>query len=130
MTPPATADRPRWLTLDELRRRRSYKWRRYPADVLPSFVAEMDVSLSEPVRRAIEAAVALGDTGYAIAEPALGESAAAFQRGRFGWELDPARVTLVSDVMSGVVDILRVALAPGSGVIVNTPVYPPYYNHN
>lgn len=31
------------LTLDQLSRRRSMKWRQYPEDVLPLWVAEMDV---------------------------------------------------------------------------------------
>jgi cysteine-S-conjugate beta-lyase len=39
------------------------KWRTYPEDVLPLWVAEMDVLLAEPVARAITDAVALGDTG-------------------------------------------------------------------
>jgi cysteine-S-conjugate beta-lyase len=37
------------LDLDRLRRRRSDKWRRYPPDVLPAFIAEMDYDLAEPV---------------------------------------------------------------------------------
>ena len=41
------------LALDFLRRRRSEKWLTFPPDVLPSFVAELDVPLAEPVRRAL-----------------------------------------------------------------------------
>lgn len=40
------------LSLDQLRPRTSFKWREYPEDVLPLFVAEMDVPLAEPVARA------------------------------------------------------------------------------
>jgi cystathionine beta-lyase len=36
------------LTLDDLRRRRSVKWRFKEPDVLPLWVAEMDVRLVEP----------------------------------------------------------------------------------
>ena len=53
------------LTLAELRRRTSAKWRAYPDDVLPLWVAEMDVPLAPPVAAALAEAVALGDTGYA-----------------------------------------------------------------
>ena len=52
------------LTLADLRRRRSEKWKVYPEDVLPLFVAEMDVPLAPPVRDALTAAIELGDTGY------------------------------------------------------------------
>jgi cystathionine beta-lyase len=52
-------------TLAELRQRRSEKWATYPPDVLPAFVAEMDVVLAEPIRRTLIAAIVRGDTGYA-----------------------------------------------------------------
>ena len=39
--------------LDTLRQRRSFKWRTYPADVLPAFVAEMDFDLAQPVIDAV-----------------------------------------------------------------------------
>ena len=47
------------------RRRRSSKWVAHPPDVLPVFVAEMDVALAPPVRAALAEAIELGDTGYA-----------------------------------------------------------------
>src|SRR5262249_2725774 len=53
------------LALDELRARRSVKWRRYPDDVLPAWVAELDFPLAPPVHRVLVDAVARSDTGYA-----------------------------------------------------------------
>ena len=47
-------------SLPELRQRRSHKWRAYPPEVLPAFVAEMDFSLAEPVIAAVTSALALG----------------------------------------------------------------------
>ena len=52
-------------TLVELRQRRSEKWATYPPDVLPAFVAEMDVMLAESIQRTLIAAIVRGDTGYA-----------------------------------------------------------------
>ena len=54
----------RALDLERLRRRTSMKWRTYPEDVLPLWVAEMDVPLAPPVVRAVTDALSLGDTGY------------------------------------------------------------------
>ena len=123
------ADRPRWLSLPELRARRSEKWLAHPPDVLPAFVAEMDVSLPAAVTGALEEAVRRGDTGYASPDPDLSDALAAFHRARFGWEPDPAGVHLIPDVMAGVTEVLRRAVPPGSGVVVNTPVYPPFFDH-
>jgi cystathionine beta-lyase len=61
-------------SLETLRKRKSYKWRTHPADVLPAFVAEMDFDIAEPIAEAVRDALAIGDLGYGH----LGELAEAF----------------------------------------------------
>ncbi|WP_432185721.1 MalY/PatB family protein [Streptomyces tendae] len=117
----------RALTPDELRRRTSMKWRTYPADVLPLWVAEMDVPLAGPVVRAVTDAMELGDTGYPVGT-AYAEALAAFAAKRWGWDdLAVERTAIVPDVMLGVVEMLKLVTGPGDPVIVNPPVYPPFY---
>ncbi|MGW1378374.1 MalY/PatB family protein [Streptomyces sp. NPDC002446] len=117
----------RRLSLDELRRRTSTKWRAYPADVLPLWVAEMDVPLAEPVARAITDAVGIGDTGYPEGT-GYAEALAGFARRRWGWDgLAVERTAFVPDVMLGIVEVLKVLTRPGDPVIVNCPAYPPFY---
>ncbi|MFD8304671.1 MalY/PatB family protein [Streptomyces sp. NPDC059690] len=117
----------RALTLDDLRRRTSMKWRTYPPDVLPLWVAEMDVPLAEPVVRAVADALALGDTGYPFGT-AYAEALAAFAEKRWGWDgLAVERTAIVPDVMLGVVEMLKLVGGPGDPVVVNTPVYPPFF---
>ncbi|MEU8285255.1 MalY/PatB family protein [Micromonospora sp. NPDC048905] len=117
----------RQLTIDQLRERTSLKWREYPDDVLPLWVAEMDVPLAEPVAAAITDAVARGDTGY-TAGTAYPQALAEFARRRWGWDgLAVERTALVPDVMHGVVEALRLVTGPGDAVVVNCPVYPPFY---
>ncbi|MFB9239105.1 MalY/PatB family protein [Plantactinospora siamensis] len=114
------------LTLDQLRRRTSMKWRRFPPDVLPLWVAEMDVPLAEPVVRALTEAVALGDTGYPSGTR-YADALAEFAAGRWGWRIDPDHTAIVPDVMLGVVEMLRLVTGAGDAVVVNPPVYPPFY---
>jgi cysteine-S-conjugate beta-lyase len=116
------------LDLDVLATRRSHKWRRYPPDVLPAFVAEMDYDLAGPVAAALRAAVDRQDCGYAN-ESGLGEVFAGFAAVRHDWTVDPGRVYLLPDVMAGVDTMLRLATGPGDGVVINPPVYPPFYEH-
>lgn len=117
----------RRLSLDELRRRTSMKWRDYPADVLPLWVAEMDVPLAAPVVQAITDAVALGDTGYP-AGTAYAGALAGFAHERWGWDgLAVERTAIVPDVMLGIVEVLKLITRAGDPVIVNCPVYPPFY---
>lgn len=125
--PPGEANPFLALTLDQLRRRTSMKWRTHPADVLPLWVAEMDVPLAEPVVRAVTDAMETGDTGYP-AGTAYAEALAAFAGKRWGWDdLAVERTAIVPDVMLGVVEMLKLVTGPGDPVIVNPPVYPPFY---
>lgn len=118
----------RALPVDELRQRSSTKWRRYPENVLPLFVAETDYALAPEITRVLTRAVELGDTGYTPPHPGVAEAFSAFSARRFGWEVDPTAVRWTGDVMMGVVEILRRVIASGDGVIVMPPVYPPFFD--
>jgi cystathionine beta-lyase len=87
--------------LDGLRQRRSAKWQTYPAGVLPLTVAEMDFGLAPPIAAALTTAVQRSDTGYGQAVPDLGRAVAKFAVGRWGWDVDAAQVTAVTDVGLG-----------------------------
>lgn len=113
------------VPLEELRRRTSEKWRHYPADVLPLFVAEMDVVPPEPVVRAVHDALTSGDTGYE-GDRGYVEAFAGFADERWGWAVDPGTARLVPDVMQGIVHVLRLLTEPGDAVVIAPPVYPPF----
>ncbi len=85
--------------------RSSIKWRRYPADVLPVFVAEMDFDV--------------GPLAPAFAD---------FAWSSWAWGVDPAWVHLATDVTVGVVETLRLVLPEvGGRVVLTPPVYPPFF---
>ena len=115
------------ISLDRLRERRSEKWATYPPDVLPAFVAEMDFDLAAPIRDAIEEAVARGDVGYAHSAE-VAAAFAHFARNRFAWEVDETDIFAVPDVMAGVAEALHILTPPGARVVINPPVYPPFYD--
>ena len=116
------------VSLEELRERRSAKWTWYPDDVIPAWVAEMDFRVAPAIREALARAVEIDDLGYASADAAgLGKAFAGFAQRRFGWEVDPAQVTPLNDVVSGLYDFVRVLTEPGDGVIINPPVYHPFF---
>lgn len=116
------------LPLAELRERSSEKWREYPADVLPLFVAETDFPLAPAISTALQRAVEIGDTGYIASRTPLAESFASFASRRYGWEPDPARMRSTADVSMGIVEILRRVTQPGERIVVTPPVYPPFYD--
>jgi cysteine-S-conjugate beta-lyase len=117
------------LSLERLLRRRHAKWSRYGRDVLPAWVAEMDFPLAEPVKSALLEAIELDDTGYANPSASgLGEAFAGFAARRLGWRVDPAQVAPLNDVVDGIAQLLRVLTHPGEAVIINPPVYHPFFS--
>ncbi|TVS85125.1 MalY/PatB family protein [Mycobacterium helveticum] len=115
------------LTLARLQRRTSMKWRTHPADVLPLWVAEMDVRLAPTVADALRAAIDDGDTGYPCGT-AFAEAVSEFASRRWQWhDLAVARTALVPDVMLGAVEVLRLVTDRGDAVVVNPPVYAPFF---
>lgn len=115
------------LTLQQLRLRTSMKWGAHPADVLPLWVAEMDVNLAPTVAEALRTAIDNGDTGYPCGH-ALADAVSQYAARNWRWhDLDVSRTALVPDVMLGVVEVLRLVTDRGDAVVVNPPVYAPFY---
>ncbi|WP_243707316.1 MalY/PatB family protein [Micromonospora sp. KC606] len=115
------------LTLEQLRTRTSMKWTAYPTDVLPLWVAEMDVLLAPAVADTLHRAVAAGDTGYPSGH-AYADALAGFAADRWQWDgIAVERTAIVADVMVGIVETLRLLTDPGDVVVVCAPVYPPFY---
>ena len=95
------------VPLARLRRdRTSVKWRRYEADVIPMWIAEMDCAPCPAVVDAVRSAVGRGDTGYAMTDE-YAEAFAAFAAAEWGWPVDPGPTVRVADVLSGVTHLLR-----------------------
>jgi cysteine-S-conjugate beta-lyase len=116
------------LRLTQLRQRTSAKWRSADADVLPLWVAEMDVMPAPAIVEVLREALERGDTGYATGA-GYAEAYATFAEDRWGFSgFDPARSAVVPDVMLGVVEMLKLVTRPGDPVVVTPPVYPPFYS--
>jgi cystathionine beta-lyase len=113
------------LSLADLRRRTSVKWRMYPEDVLPLWVAEMDVHLAEPIADALRDAIATGDTGYPYGT-AYAEALIDFCDDHWGWRPAIEHTSNVADVMQGISHLLDVLTDPGDAVVITPPVYPPF----
>ena len=114
------------LSIDLLRTRTSAKWTMFPPDVLPAWVAEMDFPLDDVVRAALLAAIENNDCGYANGT-GVGEAFARFVKARYGWTLDARGVCVIPDVLVGISELMRALCNPGDRIVVNSPVYPPFY---
>ena len=97
------------------------------ADVLPAWVADMDFPVASRSRATWPSALAIDDLGYPLDRTpgALPTVFAKRMLERFGWQVDPHRVLVLTDVVQGIYVALDRS-EPGDGVVVQTPVYPPF----
>ena len=72
----------------------SNKWRKYPPDVLPLWVADMDFASPEPVVRALRERVEHGVYGYGFEEPSSPEVFVDRLQKRYGWKVSPEAVVM------------------------------------
>lgn len=107
--------------------RTSAKWRRFPEDVLPMHVAEMDFPVAEPIRHRLSQMVENSDLGYLGPIPELAPAFSSFAKRRWDWEIDPTGIRLATDVGVAAVELLRALGKPGDGVLTNSPVYSSFF---
>ena len=103
----------------------SNKWRKYPPDVLPLWVADMDFASPEPVIRALRERVEHGIYGYGFEGPEFAEVFVDRLQKRYGWTVSPEAVVLVPGVIPGFNVACRALTRPGDGLLMQLPVYPP-----
>lgn len=73
----------------------SNKWSKYPPDVLPLWVADMDFAAAPPILDALQQRLSHPVLGYAVAEPALRQQIAAYVQARYHWSIEPQDVVLL-----------------------------------
>lgn len=115
------------ITLDDLKDAGSLKWTLVP-DTIGAFVAEMDFGVAPVIQSAISGAVARGLTGYLPQQLVtdLADATSRWYAESYGWEVPPARVRPVPDVISAFEATIDHFTTPGSAVILPTPAYMPF----
>ncbi len=113
------------LGLDVLRARTSMKWTRHAPDVLPLWVAEMDVAVPPGVRAAFDHLLDVGDLGYPGYD-SLPQAFVRFAADAWGLRLEQRRVMPCADVVTGMAELVDHLTPPDAKVVINPPVYPPF----
>jgi cysteine-S-conjugate beta-lyase len=103
----------------------SEKWGKYPADVLPLWVADMDFISPEPVRQALLERVSQGIFGYGRDLPELRELIVARLAERCAWQIQHEDIVFMPGAVRGFNLACHALAAPGGGVLAQTPIYPP-----
>ena len=106
----------------------SIKWSRYPEDVLPLWVADMDFPSPPEVSAAIEERTAHPFFGYAGEDKPLIETICEWVLHRHGWKIQPDWILLMPGVVTGMNWTTQTFLKPDDFLCFHTPVYPPFFH--
>jgi cysteine-S-conjugate beta-lyase len=111
-----------------LRARGSVKWAAPGPGGFGAAVAEMDFGAAPPIVDALAGLSADANFGYLppfLAEE-LSAACAEFAQRRYGWDVDPALIHHVPDVIKALELAITRFSRPGSPVILPTPAYMPF----
>ncbi|MEE4379252.1 MAG: PatB family C-S lyase [Candidatus Competibacteraceae bacterium] len=104
----------------------SIKWQRYGSEVLPLWVADMDFASPEPVLQALQERIAHGVFGYGNPPAGLVEAICERLWQHYAWRVTPDQLLFLPGLVCGLNLVCRAIGQPGDGVLVQTPVYPPF----
>lgn len=97
------------------------------ADCIPLWVADMDFRTAQPVVDAVAARAQHGIFGYALADDEFYEAVISWQQRRNGWDIQRNWILFSPGVVPTLWHIVKTFCSPGDKVIVQSPVYYPFY---
>lgn len=95
--------------------------------LLPLWVADMDFTCPQPVIDALAARVQHGIFGYGWPGPAYFQAVVDWMARRHGWTVEPDWIVPTPGVVPALNMLVRTFAAPGQRVVVQPPVYYPFY---
>lgn len=99
-----------------------------PADVLPMWIADMDLRTAQPILDALHKAVEHGIFGYSEVKDEYYQAVAAWFKKHFGWETKPEWLVKTPGIVYALVTAVKAMTNEGDNVIILTPVYYPFYS--
>jgi Bifunctional PLP-dependent enzyme with beta-cystathionase and maltose regulon repressor activities len=109
------------------RRSRCAKWDEVGEELLPMWVADMDFKSAPEIIRTLEERVRHGVYGYSGGYEGWYEALIAWMRKRYGWAVEKEWILTSPGVVPALDMLVRALTRPGDGIIIQTPVYPPFF---
>ena len=99
----------------------------YPADVLPLWVADMDFQAPACVLDALHKAADYGIFGYSFLGDGYVKAVQNWFAKRFDWQVEREWLITTPGVVFALSAVVRAVTEPGDAVLVQPPVYYPFY---
>lgn len=127
-TPHPTADELFDISDELLRERASLKWSNVDPDVLPAWVAEMDVHLAPAIIETLQSAITRQDAGYPGSADGVTKAFSDFARDRWNWRIEPEQISIHVDAATAAAKLMRHYAGADRKVMIMPPVYNRFYD--
>ncbi len=104
----------------------SFKWDKYPENVLPVWVADMDFQAAPPIIEALNKVTQHGVFGYSRCPDELNEVIIERLRTRHSWEIEKKWMLWLGGLVPAIGLAIRAFTEVGEGVMTAVPVYHPF----
>lgn len=111
----------KWQPLEQSGRRSS-------PDVFPFSVADMDFKTAPEIQKALHDAADFAIYGYFSPTDAYKQAICDWQMRRHGFECKPEWIVQVPNIVAALYQLVRTFTNPGDGVIIQPPVYAPFFH--
>jgi cysteine-S-conjugate beta-lyase len=117
-----------WNDCIERTNTHSVKWSFPEEDVIPMCIADMDFQVSPAIVEALNQKAQHGIYGYTTFSDRYFESIVSWWKKRFDMEINKDWICFSPGIIPGINVLLSVLTEPGDGVIIQDPVYYPFYS--
>lgn len=97
------------------------------ADMIPMWVADMDFPSAPAIQKALGDVLSWGTWGYTISGERDAKALCAYWARRHGVDIAPGEVLMSPCVITGMRVALHALTKAGDGVLINPPVYGPFF---
>lgn len=106
----------------------SIKWRLFDPSVLPMWVADMDFKTPDVVTQALQERISEGVFGYAGEVDGLKDAIIERLDTKYAWRIKPEDILFLPGVVNGFNLVMQALGQPGTGLLIQPPVYPPFFS--
>ncbi|MFC7786599.1 MULTISPECIES: MalY/PatB family protein [unclassified Rossellomorea] len=117
-----------WNDCIERTNTHSVKWSFPAEDVIPMCIADMDFQVSPAIVEAMNRKAQHGIYGYTTFSDRYFESVISWWKRRFQMDIEKEWISFSPGIIPGINVLLSVLTEPGDGVIIQDPVYYPFYS--
>jgi cystathionine beta-lyase len=97
-------------------------------DILPMWVADMDFLPPAEAVEAVKQRAALGIYGYSFQPEGLYPALVAWEKERHDWNIEKEWIVQSPGVVTSLSLLVELLTEPGGGIIIQPPVYHPFYD--